>query len=69
MAKRTLSEIELLPNGVKSTPAKTVWETLSNGLVNIQQAMRDRETQRIPDARSVENGRRYVITPKNVEDI
>lgn len=69
MAKRILSEIDLLSNGIKSTPAKTAWEALSNGLVNIQQAMKYRETERIPDARSAENGRRHVITQKDVEDI
>ena len=69
MDKRILSEIDLLPNGIKSTPAKTAWEALSNGLVNIQQAMKYRETERIPDARSAENGRRHVVTPKDVEEI
>ena len=69
MKQDIISEIDLLPKGVKSSPAKTAWEAISNGLVNIQQAMKYRETERVPDARSVENGRRHVITPKDVEEI
>lgn len=68
MKQDIISKIDLLPKGVKSSPAKTAWEAISNGLVNIQQAMKYRETE-VPDARSVENGRRHVITPKDVEEI
>lgn len=66
--KKVLNE-DILPNSTKNTPAKTAWEAISNGLVNIQQAMKIRETERVPDSRSVENGRTHVITPKDVEEI
>ena len=69
MGKDIISEIDLLPKGIKSSPAKTAWEALSNGLVNIQQAMKYRETEKVPDAHSAENGRTHVITPKDVEEI
>lgn len=61
-------KIDLLTNGVKNTPEKTAWEAISNGLVNIQQAMQYRMNERVPDTRS-DNGRTQVITPKDVEDI
>lgn len=69
MKQDIISEIDLLPKGVKNSPAETAWEAISNGLVNIQQAMKYRETGGVPDARSVENGRIHAITPKDVEQI
>lgn len=57
MKQDIISEIDLLPKWIKSSPATTAWEAISNGLVNIQQAMKYRETERVPDARSAENGR------------
>ena len=69
MKQDIISEIDLLQKGVKNSPAETAWEAISNGLVNIQQAMKYKETEGVPDARSVENGRRHVITPKDVEEI
>ena len=69
MKQDIISKIDLLQKGAKSSPAETAWEAISNGLVNIQQAMKYKETEGVPDARSVENGRRHVITPKDVEEI
>ena len=69
MRKDIISEIDLLPNGRETSPAKTAWEAISNGLVNIQQAMKYREDEKVPDTRSIENGRRHVITIKDVEEI
>ena len=42
---------------------------ISNALVNIQQVMKNREEEKVPDARSEENGRIHAIVPKDVEDI
>ena len=61
--------IDLLPKEIKSSPATTAWEAISNGLVDIQQAMKYREIERIPDDRSAENNGRHVITSKDVEEI
>ena len=67
--KSQLNEIDLLPDGIKNTPAKTAWMAISNALVNIQQVMKNIEEEKIPDARSEDNGRVHAIVPKDVEDI
>lgn len=68
--KNVLLEAELLPNGTDNTAAKTAWMAISNALVNIQTAMRNREKEVIPSRNPTQiNGLTHAISQNDVKEI
>lgn len=63
--KKYLSE-DISPE-IKTSPAKTAWESLSNALFNIQQYMKHRENELIPNPNNPKEGKRHPITTEDVK--
>jgi len=54
---------------IKTSPAKIAWMALSNALFNIQQYMKHRENELIPNPNNPKEGKRHPITTEDVKKL